>query len=183
MLEYQQKLRDAGSLGASELENDISRLAQEIQELDDQRGLVHGSEKMYRHFIEKMEKQRAQADCPLCHREFDDGNETQMLIDELKERIHAMPSKKADYDRRIAEKKSRHSQLLELRPVAQSIARIDLEIPLLQAEFHGLEEHSTTVQTEIRELEECIESLKHEENVGKKAQSDIIQLDALKVFF
>lgn len=90
---YQQKLKDAGSSGAAELESDISRLALEIQDLDDQRGLVHGSEKMYHHFIDKMEKQRAHSDCPLCHREFDDSDEAQMLKDEMKNRVEAMPAK------------------------------------------------------------------------------------------
>jgi DNA repair exonuclease SbcCD ATPase subunit len=86
-------LKNAGSSGATELENDIARLALEIQDLDDQRGLVHGSEKMYNHFIEKMEKQRAHADCPLCHREFDDADESLVLVDELKGRVEAMPTK------------------------------------------------------------------------------------------
>lgn len=90
---YQQKLKDAGSSGAAELESDISRLALEIQDLDDQRGLVHGSEKMYHHFIDKMEKQRSHSDCPLCHREFDDADEAQMLKEEMKNRVDAMPTK------------------------------------------------------------------------------------------
>lgn len=86
-------MKNAGSSGAAELENDIARLALEIQDLDDQRGLVHGSEKMYNYFIEKIEKQREHSDCPLCHREFDDADESIVLVDELKGRVEAMPTK------------------------------------------------------------------------------------------
>lgn len=178
---YQQKLKDAGSSGAAELESDISRLALEIQDLDDQRGLVHGSEKMYHHFIDKMEKQRAHSDCPLCHREFDDSDEAQMLKDEMKNRVEAMPAKKADLDRKIVEKKNKHGQLLQLRPVAQSVAKLtEVEIPRLQTGLQDLESRSNTIQAELRDLEESIEFLKNEEDIGKKAHPDIIQLDALK---
>lgn len=177
-------LRDAGSSGATELENDLTRLSQEIQELDDQRGLVHGSEKMYHHFIDKMEKQRAQSDCPLCHREFDDADESIALIDELKGRVKAMPAKKADYDRKITEKKSKQSQLLELKPVAQSVAKLsEVDIPKLQSDLHKLETRSSAIQSDLRDLEDSIEFMKNEEDIGKKAHPDIIQLDALKVCF
>lgn len=162
----------------------MSRLAQEIQDLDDQRGLVHGSEKMYHHFIEKMEKQRAHSDCPLCHREFDDADESIALIEELKGRVQAMPAKKADYDRKISEKKSKHGQLLQLRPVAQSVAKLsEIEIPRLQSELQSLETRSSTIQSDLRDLEDSIEFMKNEEDIGKKAHPDIIQLDALKVGF
>lgn len=182
LLGHLQKLKDAGSSGATELESDISRLAQEIQELDDQRGLIHGSEKMYHHFIDKMEKQRSHSDCPLCHREFDDADETQTLIDELKGRVKAMPSKKADYDRKISEKKSKHEKLLQLRPIAQLVTKLsESEIPKLQSELNVLEDRSKTIQSELKDLEESIEFMKNEEDIGKKAHSDIIQLDHLKV--
>lgn len=182
-LGFQRKLKDSGSSSTTEVEADILRLEQELQELDDQRGLVHGSEKMYHHFIDKMEKQlNSSSDCPLCHREFDDADETLTLIDELKGRVKAMPSKKSDYDRKIAEKKAKHGQLLQLRPVAQSIAKlIDTDIPRLQSELATLESRSSTIQTELRDLEESIEFMKNEEDIGKKAHPDIIQLDALKV--
>lgn len=137
---------------------------------------------MYHHFIDKMEKQRAHSDCPLCHREFDDADETQVLIDELKGRVQAMPAKKADFDRKIAEKKSKHGQLLQLRPVAQFVAKLmEKEIPQLQTGLQSLECRSNTIQSELRDLEESIEFLKNEEDIGKKAHPDIIQLDALKV--
>ena len=137
---------------------------------------------MYHHFIDKMEKQRTHSDCPLCHREFDDADETQVLIDELKGRVQAMPAKKTEYDRKIAEKKSKHGQLLQLRPVAQSIAKLaDVEIPKLQAGLQSLESRSCSIQSELKDLEETIEFLKNEEDIGKKAHPDIIQLDALKV--
>jgi hypothetical protein len=48
---------------------------------------------MYNYFIEKIEKQREHSDCPLCHREFDDADESIVLVDELKGRVEAMPTK------------------------------------------------------------------------------------------
>ena len=140
---------------------------------------------MYHHFIDKMEKQQKNnSDCPLCHREFDDADETQILIDELKGRVKAMPSKKADFDRKITEKKAKHGQLLQLRPVAHSIAKLlETDIPRLQSELAALESRSNTIQTELRDLEESIEFMKNEEDIGKKAHPDIIQLDSLKVTF
>ena len=68
----------------------------------------------------------------------------QVLIDELKGRVQAIPAKKAECDRKIAEKKSKHGQLLPLRPVAQSIAKLaDFEIPKLQAGLQNLESRSS----------------------------------------
>jgi len=71
-----------------------------------------------------------------------------------------------------------------LRPVAQSVAKLaEVEIPKLESGLKDLEGRSSTIQVELRDLEESIEFLKNEEDIGKKAHPDIIQLDAAKVYF
>ena len=137
---------------------------------------------MYNHFIEKMAKQKNNADCPLCHREFEDLDETTILINELKSRVQAMPTKKADYERKIAEKRSKHSQLLELRPLAESATKLSqVEIPQLELELRTQGERFNSFESKRKDLEESIEFLKNEEDIGKKAHQDIIQLENLKV--
>jgi hypothetical protein len=46
-----------------------------------------------------------------------------------------------------------------------------------------LESRSSIIQVDLRDLEESIEFLKNEEDIGKKAHPDIIQLDAVKVYY
>lgn len=160
----------------------MTRLNQEIEELEDHRGLVHGSERMYNHFIDKMTKQRDSADCPLCHREFEDADETITLMNELKSRVQAMPAKKADFERKIAEKRSKHSQMLELRPLAESVTKLSqVEIPRLETELRNQEERFNSLDSRRNDLEESMEFLRNEEDIGKKAHQDIIQLENLKV--
>lgn len=60
---------------------------------------------------------------------------------------------------------------------------MEVEIPRLQSGLQDLESRSGAIQVELRDLEESIEFLKNEEDIGKKAHPDIIQLDALKVCF
>lgn len=120
--------------------------------------------------------------CPLCHRAFEEAEETEELLRELKEMVEAMPAQKADYDRRITEKKEHHEQLLQLRPVALSAAKLaETEIPQLRTEIDRLEERSAAIKNELKETERTAEVFRNQEDVGKKAQADIIQLDALKV--
>lgn len=131
-----------------------------------------------------MSKKKDTADCPLCHREFDDLDETQVLIDDLKSRVEAMPAKKADFERKIAEKRSKHSQLLELRPLAGSATKLaEVEIPRLETELRNQEERFSSLDSKRQDLEESIEFLRNEEDIGKKAHQDIIQLENLKVAY
>ena len=178
------KIKNVGVSSATELDNEVSRLNSEIEELEDRRGLIHGSERMYNQLIEKMVKQKDTADCPLCHREFDDLDETQTIINDLKSRVEAMPAKKADYERKITEKRSKHSQLLELRPLAESATKLaEVEIPRLETELRNQEERFRSLETKRKDLEESIEFLRNEEDIGKKAHQDIIQLENLKVAY
>ena len=86
---------------ACDLESDLDKLVRELADLDDQRGLIYGSEKMIVHYIDKMEKHRSKA-CPLCHREFEEEAETLELVDELKTRIQQMPVQITQLDKYVA---------------------------------------------------------------------------------
>jgi len=180
MNDYQSKLERAGVGAVSELENDISRLVKELEELEDQRGLIYGSEKMMVHYIDKLEKHKSNA-CPLCHREFEQADETMELLGELKSHIERMPTKLADFERKIAEKKEKHSTLLQLQPLAQSAAKLsDTEMPRLQSELKQLQSKDATIKADVQQLEESIDFLKSEDDVANKALPDIHQLDAIK---
>ena len=166
----------------SGVENDITRLTKELDDLEDQRGLIYGSEKMVVHYIDKLEKHKSNA-CPLCHREFEEADETMELLSELKTRIEKMPTKLAELEKKISEKKDKHSTLLQLQPLALSTGKLkDTEIPRLETELKELQSRAAAIKVDIQQLEESIEFLKSEDDVGKKAHADIIQLDAIKVF-
>lgn len=154
----------------------------ELEDLEDQRGLIYGSEKMMVHYIDKLEKHKSNA-CPLCHREFEQADETQELLGELKSRIERMPTKLADFERKIAERKEKHSTLLQLQPLAQSATKLsDTEIPLLQTELKQRQTRAAAIKVDIQQLEESIEFLKSEDDIFKKVLPDINHLDTIKVF-
>ena len=183
LLGYQQKLRDGGT-DISELENAISKLHQELKGLENHHGMWVGSENTYRSYTEKMEKQErdGNVDCPLCSRQFDELNDARELIDELKSRMKNLPKKISDLEREISEKKERHGSLLQLRPLAESAAKlIKTEIPQLQSELKRLEDSSNTWQKEQEAIKLEIQQLKRNEEIGKSAHSDIIQLNTLQV--
>lgn len=170
------------STSISELEDVITRLSDELKALEDKRGLIHGSEKMYNHYLEKMEKKGRHADCPLCSREFDEPSEVEELVKELKNRIEGYPTTKEDLDRKILEKKEKHGSLIQLRPQVESAERLShREIPEMQTELNRLENHLKAMQAEQETEKEEIERLKSNDEIGKKAYSDVMQLDALQV--
>jgi len=170
-----------GLSSVSELESEIKRLERDLETLEDQRGLIYGSEKTIVHYIDKMEKHRSNA-CPLCHREFNEADETLELIQALKTSVEQMPNKIADLDKKIKERKEKNSGLVQLRPVAQSMTRLqDDEIPKLEEKLSSLESKLTSTKNQLRQLEESIEFLRSEEDVAKNAQPDIVQLDATRV--
>ena len=182
VVDYKRKLENAGVGAVCDLENDITRLEKELEDLEDQRGLIYGSEKMMVHYIDKLEKHKSNA-CPLCHREFDQADETLELLGELKSRIERMPTKLTDLERKIAEKKDKHSTLIQLQPLAQSAVKLnDTDIPRLQTELKQLQTKAATIKADVQQIEESIEFLKSEDDVAKKALPDINQLDAIKVF-
>lgn len=84
--------------------------------------------------------------------------------------------------RRITDKKARQAELLQLRPVAVNVAKLsDVEIPRLEEELAAMEEKTVSLRTQLRQMQDSIEFLRSEEEVGKRAQADIVQMDANRV--
>jgi len=177
-------LKDGGT-DISELENVISKLQQELKLLENNHGMWVGSENTYRSYTEKMEKLEKDGqdvNCPLCSRQFDEPSDARDLIDELKDRMKNLPTKIADLEKNISEKKDRHGSLLQLRPLAESAEKlIKTEIPQLQAELKRLEESSNSWQKEQDAIKLEIQVLKRNEEIGKAAHSEVIQLNTLQV--
>lgn len=177
-------MKDGGT-DISELENTISKLQQELKLLENNHGMWVGSENTYRSYTEKMEKQDKDGKdvhCPLCSRQFDEPLDARELIDELKDRMKNLPKKIFDLEKEISEKKERHGSLLQLRPLAESAEKlIKSEIPQLQTELKRLEDSSHAWLKEQDAIKLEIQGLKRNEEIGKAAHSEIIQLNTLQV--
>ena len=71
---------------------------------------------------------------------------------------------------------------MQLKPVAGSVAKlVDSQIPQLEQKLEALEAKLVANKSQLRQLEESIEFLRSEEDVGKNAHPDIVQLDTTRV--
>ena len=168
---------------AKELNREIERLERDLVGLEDQNSLMIGSEKTILHYIEKMEKHHSNA-CPLCHREFQEIEETQELIKELKTSVEQIPIKLSDLKKRIYEKKEKKTKLLQLCSVAKMAGKLqEEEVPHIQSELHDLENKLASNKNHLRQLEDTIEFLQSEVDVGTNSQQEVGQIEAARVGF
>ena len=137
---------------------------------------------MYHNFIKKMEDAMShEPDCPLCLRPFTSDADAKEVIQDIKDRIKALPEKKANCDAEIATLKSKHEKLVVLRPVALSAARLEAtEIRELIDKRNTMEQRATQIQDEMRETENQVEINRKKLDVGKNVLPEVIQLDAVK---
>ncbi|KAG8306062.1 DNA repair protein rad50 [Homalodisca vitripennis] len=96
----------------------------------DDKGTLKASEFMFGRYVEKLK--RDDPCCPLCHRGFQEVQESQELITELEGRMQGLPRMIEEKERELEQLQERQSRLQQLRPTYQRISKLkNEEIPAL----------------------------------------------------
>nr|CAD7570930.1 unnamed protein product [Timema californicum] len=165
--------------GSQDLETSLKTLESEIQELQDEKGVLSSSERMYRHYIEKM--RQSEPCCPLCHRIFDSRSSVTELITELNDKASNVPTLVREKESHLNRLLSNQREMLQLKPAYQHCARLKtLEIPSARSELEEIYKKRERVQKQLEEVKGTLTELQTREKVAKGAQGDAVVVDQLQ---
>ncbi|XP_046664938.1 DNA repair protein RAD50 isoform X1 [Homalodisca vitripennis] len=142
----------------------------------DDKGTLKASEFMFGRYVEKLK--RDEPCCPLCHRGFQEVQESQELITELEGRMQGLPRMIEEKERELEQLQERQSRLQQLRPTYQRISKLkNEEIPALQSQIEATETRLEATRQELTTLQTDLVGPQTDEAMAKNIQGDVALLD------
>ncbi|XP_063223509.1 DNA repair protein RAD50-like [Bacillus rossius redtenbacheri] len=196
MLEYKRKEQDAklssmeeevqrnkdsifDMCGSDDLETTLKSLQKEIQDLQDEKGVLSSSEAMYRHYIDKMQQNKPC--CPLCHRGFQEQASVEELIGELTGKMSAVPALLRAKEGRLEALQKKYDNLLQLQPAHKHCRQLKtVDIPAARSALEETGRRAEQALAAGEELRRALSELQTREKVAKGALGDVLQLSQLR---
>jgi len=170
--------------GSQDLDSDISIVETEIEELQESRGLLLGTQHLYKEYIKKLKTSKRNADdttCPLCYRTFDDISEIKDLTLDLEKKLKLAPKKLEAKIKELKNKEDRHKILLNQKPIKNELDKLSKDLPKLKKELKNLGDKIRTVEKEVEENEEKLEESLSSRVVLEAASRDFNSILPLQV--
>uniref|UniRef100_A0A1B6KQF5 Zinc-hook domain-containing protein n=1 Tax=Graphocephala atropunctata TaxID=36148 RepID=A0A1B6KQF5_9HEMI len=159
-----------------EYEAVLADVTNQLLVAQDDKGTLKASEFMFGRYVEKLK--RNSPCCPLCHRGFQEVQESQELITELEGRMQGLPRMIEDKERELEQLQERQSKLQQLKPTYQRISTLqNEEIPALQAEIEATEARLEGTRQELTTLQTDLMGPQSDETVAKSIQGDVALWD------
>lgn len=96
----------------------------------------------------------------MCHRDFDQQNEVDSLVEELMGKIREVPTRLQENKNQLEEKQMKYNKMLELRSKYEQISSFrEAEIPHLRSELENVGSLIKKVQKELSDVGNEINSL------------------------
>ncbi|KAL0276884.1 UNVERIFIED_CONTAM: hypothetical protein PYX00_004352 [Menopon gallinae] len=166
--------------GSDDFDEVVTALRNQIDELQDMKGILTSSEYMYQKYIKSLQK--SQPCCPLCHRDFPRQSEAQDLVEELTTKLEEVPSKLTENKDLLEEKQTKYNKLLTLRSKYDQIVTLKNEtIPEMRKEQEAVESSIKKIRKEIDEINVEILPCQTDEAICLSMQGDMALLDQLQV--
>lgn len=166
--------------GSDDFDDVVTSLRNQIDELQDLKGILTSSEYMYQKYIKSLQK--SQPCCPLCHRDFPRQSEAQDLVEELTSKLEEVPSKLTENKDLLEEKQMKYNKLLTLRSKYDQIVTLKNEtIPDMRKEQEVIELSIKKIRKEIDEINVQILPCQTDEAICLSMQGDMALLDQLQL--
>ncbi|XP_022086826.1 DNA repair protein RAD50-like [Acanthaster planci] len=163
--------------GSQDVTNTLQELQQSINNLQSEKGALTGSSHLFERYIRSL--QRAEAQCPLCHRGFDGQSEVDELVQELQDKLRMAPAKMAEKDKSIQQSRAKYDKLIELKPVKDSMTKLaDHEIPELKSKLAAVNADIAKLKTALSDEEEVLSILEVDVSMANEMKPDIWQMDS-----
>lgn len=163
----------------SDFGDGLESIEKKLQKCQDDKGQLVAIKYMFGKYIEKL--RGANADCPLCHRPFDEQSEVEDLISEMETKLNLVPEKLDRLEQTIVESKSEFENWLQLKPFLEVKRKCkDSEIPEIEKRIQSLNLQIKKLNDDITEKEDSVEVESHDEQLAKSLMPDATQMDRLQ---
>lgn len=149
-----------------------------IDSLQDERGIIGSLEKIYSKYVSKLESSEVhRSGCPLCHRTFNSNNEIADLVSELKNKIHTLPDRREANEGSLKKEQKRYDHILQLAPAKEMLESLEKhEIPDVRSKLDAITSEEQSIKDDITELEDLLSITESEEQSARKMEPDIRML-------
>ena len=176
---FEQKISDLATIDTFDIEldtvkADVEKTRQELQ-------VKEANKFTFQQFIDKLKQSDSgrKKSCPTCCRAFSNQNETNTVIDHLKEEIKKIPSKVKFIENRLKAAIDKQEKLQNLRPEKTQCAHLRDELDGKRSKVEETKESLASLKKEITETEDEIEAVSMEIMCCGNVRESVLRLDSL----
>nr|XP_033466773.1 DNA repair protein RAD50 [Epinephelus lanceolatus] len=163
--------------GSQDLEQDLSKLGDDLEKISKQRAMLAGATAVYTQFISQLTEEREPC-CPVCQRTFPSESDLQEVISDMQSKLRLVPDKLKNTEQDLKRKERKRDEMLALRPVRQSIVQLqEKELPELRNRLQTVNRDIERLKGDVEEQETLLGTLMSEEDTAKACLQDISLMD------
>uniref|UniRef100_H3DLI5 RAD50 double strand break repair protein n=1 Tax=Tetraodon nigroviridis TaxID=99883 RepID=H3DLI5_TETNG len=163
--------------GNQDLEQDLSKLQEDLEKVSRQRAMLAGATAVYTQFISQLTEEREPC-CPVCQRTFPMESELQEVISGMQSKLRLVPDKLRNTEQDLKRKERKRDDMVALRPVRQTIVQLqEKELPELRNRLQTVNREIEKLKSEVEEQESLLVILMSEEETAKACLQDISLMD------
>uniref|UniRef100_A0A8C5HJ58 Zinc-hook domain-containing protein n=1 Tax=Gouania willdenowi TaxID=441366 RepID=A0A8C5HJ58_GOUWI len=162
--------------GSQDLEQDLSKLQEDLEKVSKQRAMLAGATAVYTQFISQLTEDREPC-CPVCQRTFPSESDLQEVISDMQSKLRLVPDKlkNTEQDMKRKERKKK-DEMMGSNP--QSIVQLqEKELPELRNRLQNVNRDIERLKGDVEEQETLLASLTSEEDTAKACLQDISLMD------
>ncbi|XP_003970804.1 DNA repair protein RAD50 [Takifugu rubripes] len=159
--------------GSQDLEQDLSKLQEDLEKVSKQRAMLAGATAVYTQFISQLTEEREPC-CPVCQRTFPSESELQEVISDMQSKLRLVPDKLRNTEQDLKKKERKRDDMVALRPVRLTIVHLqEKELPELRNRLQTVNREIEKLNGDIEEQETLLRTLMSEEETAKACLQDI----------
>uniref|UniRef100_A0AAX7TIX9 Zinc-hook domain-containing protein n=1 Tax=Astatotilapia calliptera TaxID=8154 RepID=A0AAX7TIX9_ASTCA len=161
-----------------DLEQDLSNLQRELDEIFKTKALLAGTKVVYTQFISELSEHREPC-CPVCRRSFPSESEVQEVVRVLQSKLHLVPEKLKITEQDLERTERRREEIVALRPVRYSVRDFqENELPALRKRLQTVDREAERLKGDVEEQEALLAVLRSEEEKAKDCLQGISLMDS-----
>ncbi|XP_076736407.1 DNA repair protein RAD50 isoform X2 [Maylandia zebra] len=161
-----------------DLEQDLSNLQRELDEIFKTKALLAGTKVVYTQFISELSEHREPC-CPVCRRSFPSESEVQEVVRVLQSKLHLVPEKLKITEQDLERTERRREEIVALRPVREAIVQFqENELPALRKRLQTVDREAERLKGDVEEQEALLAVLRSEEEKAKDCLQGISLMDS-----
>ncbi|VDD75135.1 unnamed protein product [Mesocestoides corti] len=161
----------------NKLQQQLSKLEMELSFQSDC-ATEEGSLYLWKKFRDRLSHE---SECPLCHRNFENEQDHQELIEELDKRLVTVPHDLAAKRKELQQIVAQYETLIELKPVSVNLLQLkDSELPALEGQVRTIQSRLEELQSKIEQETSKLECIQADESVARSLQGDIAFIEKLE---
>uniref|UniRef100_A0A3Q3R593 Zinc-hook domain-containing protein n=1 Tax=Monopterus albus TaxID=43700 RepID=A0A3Q3R593_MONAL len=163
--------------GSQDLEQDLSKLQEDLEKTSKQRAMLAGATAVYTQFISQLTEQREPC-CPVCQRTFPSESDLQEVISDMQSKLRLVPDRLKNTEQDLKKKERKRDEMLALKPVRLAIEQLqEKEVPELKNRLHTVNREIERLKDDLEEQETLLSTLMSEDETVKACQQDISLMD------